>query len=61
MYSAYKLSKQGDNIQAWCTPVPIWKAGKNRASYRNQAPEAVKHIKWVQGKLLSDLGKHAGE
>ena len=23
MYSAYKLNKQGDNIQAWCTPLPI--------------------------------------
>ena len=24
MYCAYKLSKQGDNIQPWCTPFPIW-------------------------------------
>ena len=24
-YSAYKLNKQGDNIQLWCTPFPIWK------------------------------------
>ena len=24
MYSAYKLSKQGDSIQPWCTPFPIW-------------------------------------
>ena len=24
MYSAYKLSKQRDNIQPWCTPLPIW-------------------------------------
>ena len=24
MYSAYKLSKQGDNIQHWHTPLPIW-------------------------------------
>ena len=23
-YSAYKLNKQGDNIQPWCTPIPIW-------------------------------------
>ena len=22
--SAYKLNKQGDNIQPWCTPFPIW-------------------------------------
>ena len=24
MYSASKLNKQGDNIQPWCTPFPIW-------------------------------------
>ena len=24
MYSAYKLNKQGDNIQPWLTPSPIW-------------------------------------
>ena len=24
MYSAYKLNKQGDNIEHWCTPFPIW-------------------------------------
>ena len=23
-YSAYKLNKQGDNIQPWRTPFPIW-------------------------------------
>ena len=24
MYSAYKLNKQGDSIQPWHTPLPIW-------------------------------------
>ena len=24
LYSAYKLNKQGDNIQPWCTPFLIW-------------------------------------
>ena len=24
MYSTYKLNKQGDNIQPWYTPFPIW-------------------------------------
>ena len=24
MYSAYKLNRQGDNIQPWRTPFPIW-------------------------------------
>ena len=23
-YSAYKFNKQGDNIQPWCAPFPIW-------------------------------------
>ena len=25
MFSAYKLNKQSDNIQPWCTPFPTWK------------------------------------
>ena len=25
MYSTYKLNKQGDNVQPWHTPFPIWK------------------------------------
>ena len=24
IYSAYMLNKQGDSIQPWCTPFPIW-------------------------------------
>ena len=24
MYFAYKLNKQSDNMQPWCTPFPIW-------------------------------------
>ena len=24
MYSAYKLNKQDDNLQPWCTPFPFW-------------------------------------
>ena len=24
MYSAYNLKKQGDKVQPWCTPFPIW-------------------------------------
>ena len=24
MYSAYELNTQGDGIQSWCTPFPIW-------------------------------------
>ena len=29
MYSAYKLNKQGDNIQPWSTPSPIWNQSVN--------------------------------
>ena len=25
IHSVYKLNKQGDNIQLWCTPFPVWK------------------------------------
>ena len=25
VYSAHKLNKQGDNMQPWCIPFPIWK------------------------------------
>ena len=35
MYSAYKLNKQGDDIQPWRTPFPIWNQSvvtKNKAS-----------------------------
>ena len=24
VYPAYKVNKQGDNIQPWCTPFPVW-------------------------------------
>ena len=36
-YSAYKLNEQGDNIQPWCTPFPIW-------NHYNLAP--IKSEKW---------------
>ena len=31
MYSAYKLNKQGDNIQPWRTPFPLWNTGLEEA------------------------------
>ena len=30
MNSAYKLNKQGDNIQPWCTPFPIFSLKNDR-------------------------------
>ena len=36
VYSAYKLNKQGENIQPWRTPFPIW----------NQTKELFKKDRW---------------
>ena len=33
MYSAYKLNKQGDNIQPWSTPFPIWNQSTCKHTY----------------------------
>ena len=42
MYSAYKLNKQGDNIQPWRTPFPIWNQSvhikKQRHYFVNKGP-----------------------
>ena len=35
MYSAYKLNKQGDNIQPWRTPFPIWNHFNSRKQMYN--------------------------
>ena len=35
MYSAYMLNKQGDNIQPWCTPFPIWNQSVGSMSSSN--------------------------
>ena len=35
MYSAYKLNKQGDNIQSWRTPFLIWKQSVGSMSSSN--------------------------
>ena len=32
MYYAYKLNKQSDNIQSWCTPFPIWNQSMSGSS-----------------------------
>ena len=49
MYSAYKLNKQGDNIQSWHTPFPIW----NQAS---QIGQLVKNPPAMQKTLTQFLG-----
>ena len=38
MYSAYKLNKQGDNIQPWHTPFPIWSTQGSRTKANRVFP-----------------------
>ena len=35
IYSAYKLNKQGDTIQPWCTPFPIWNQSEKMLNITN--------------------------
>ena len=44
MYSAYKLNKQGDNIQPWGTPFPIWN--------QSVVPYAVLTVSWPAYRFL---------
>ena len=48
MYSAYKLNKQGDNIQPWCTPFWIWNQISLQENQRYQGNISGKdgHNKW---------------
>ena len=50
MYSEYKLNKQGDNIQPWCTHFPIL---RQHLSSLNQS--------WLKGKEVKVTGKKAEE
>ena len=43
MYSAHKLNKQGDNIQPWCTPFPIW----NQSSLFNSHDNPLRSGQWL--------------
>ena len=38
MSSAYRLNKQGDNIQPWRTPFPIWNQSVWLTPYESQIP-----------------------
>ena len=52
MYSAYKLNKQGDNIQPWCTPVPIWN--------QSVVPCPVLTVTWPAYRFLSRQVRWSG-
>ena len=51
MYSAYKLKKQGDNIQPWCTSFPIWNQSIVSLCSRNH----VKHCVFFLFNLYTDF------
>ena len=51
MYSAYKLNKQGDDIQPWCTPFLIWNQSVVPCPVRNVASSPAyrflrKQVRW---------------
>ena len=53
MYSAYKLNKQGDNIQPWHTPFPIWNQSVvpcpilTVASWPASISQALRRTYWI--------------
>ena len=51
MYSAYKLNKQGDNIQPWRTPFPIWNQSVVPCPVQNDASQPAygflkRQVRW---------------
>ena len=66
MYSAYKLSKQGDDIQPWCTPFPIWNQSivpiltvTSWPAYRFHRRQVKKKIKKIKvGSSVSKINSH---
>ena len=51
MYSAYRLNKQGDNIQPWCTPFPIWNRSVNSNTSQDKLNrKTLLKLRWVRVK-----------
>ena len=46
MYSAYKLNTQGDNIQPWHTPFPLWNQSDTGQILSQIASDQLEHIFW---------------
>ena len=53
MYSAYKSNKQGDNIQPWHTPFPIWNQSVVPHPVLTVAPCFLRRHVWRSGSLIS--------
>ena len=52
MYSAYKLNKQGESIQPWCTPFPIWNQSVVPCPVLTVASWACIHISQEAGQVV---------
>ena len=51
MCSAYKLNKQGDDIQPWCTPFPIWNQSVNSNTSQDRLNrKTLLKLRWVRVK-----------
>ena len=58
VYSAYKLNKQGDNIQPWWTPFPIWNQSVpcpvlNVASWPDNHDGVITHLEQISWNVKS--------
>ena len=52
MYSAYKLKKQGDSIQSWRTPSPVW---NSFPIFPNMSSSNCCFLTWIQ--ISQEAGK----
>ena len=53
MYSAYKLNKQGDSIQPWRTPFPIWNQVRKTQINNNEKKKTGKRKNMYSFSVLS--------
>ena len=57
MYSAYKLSKQGDNIQPWRTPFSVWNQARTVVDCNQRTAQGTSlAIQWLVKTLPSIAG-----
>ena len=52
IYSAYKLNKQGDNTQPWCTPFPIWNQSVVPCLFLTDASWPAYRLRQEAGKVV---------
>ena len=52
MYSAYKLNKQGDNIQPWRTSFSIWNQSINNLRYADDTTVMAENEEKLKSLLM---------